>query len=309
MVRPTGESMKSTRRRVDDVVAPEIYTEEEDWVTGETARVLNTVLLDQLIIDPADSMDDLTAAELLLELLHQQFEAYGTGGGEWIEAKDMRVAVDACNEVVRRLGLAEFEIPFRDYSSFHTWWVENGAYGSWQGRRDLLQRIFEPAERMVRSTRIDERRRRVASGVTPTGRLDWPSFERMVIQIETRFRSARGVPDYKAVGLDCVTLLEALSRSLYDPAQHLRLGESEPPVDQSKNRLDRVVEDAAQGSGKAELRKLVKAAIEYAHHVKHQTTPSRQDAGMAADATILVAHLLRRLVGSEARTTSQSETT
>jgi hypothetical protein len=296
----------STNKQVDYIVG-EIYSEEQDWITGDTIRVLNTALLDELIVDPADSIDDLTAAEVLLELLHQQFEAYGTGGGEWIEAKDIRVAVDACNEVVRRLGLESFEIPFRDYSSFYSWWVDHGAYGSWQARRDLLHGIFEQAERTVRSNRIAERRRRVASGVTPTGRLDWPAFDRLVIQIETRFRSARGVPDYKAVGLDCVTLLDALSESLYDPAQHLRVGETEPPVDQSKNRLDRVVEDAAHGSGNAELRKLIKAAIEYAHHVKHQTTPSRQDAGMAADATILVAHLLRRLVGTEVRTTTSED--
>ena len=273
-------------------------------MTGESVRTLNIGLLDELIVGPVESPSDLSAAEGLLELLHEQFAACGTDSSQWIDQKDIRIAVDACNEVVQRLGLIDFEIPFRDYSAFRSWWLDNGAHGSWQARRDLLQNLFAPAERAVRTARINERRRRVATGVTPTGRLDWPALDRTVAQIEARFRSARGVPDYQAVGLDCVTLLNELSRSLYDPAQHLRPNESEPSIDQSKNRLDRVVDDAAPGPGKAELRRLVKSAIEYAHHVKHQTTPSRQDAGMAADATVLVAHLLRRLVGPDTRTPS-----
>jgi hypothetical protein len=39
--------------------------------------------------------------------------------------------------------------------------------------------------------------------------------------------------------------------------------------------------------------------IELAHRVKHGTTPTRRDAGIAGDAVILLANILRRIAQSE----------
>jgi hypothetical protein len=69
----------------------------------------------------------------------------------------------------------------------------------------------------------------------------------------------------------------------------------EPAVAQTKQRLSRVVEDRLADPGNAEMRKLARAAIEAAQAVKHNATPDRLSAGLAADAVILVANLLRRL--------------
>ena len=44
-----------------------------------------------------------------------------------------------------------------------------------------------------------------------------------------------------------------------------------------------------------EVRGLVNKAIELAHRVKHSETPTRRDAGVSADAVILLANILRRL--------------
>ena len=109
------------------------------------------------------------------------------------------------------------------------------------------------------------------------------------------FTSARTPQDYRNVGNDCVTVLEALSRQVYDPDKHLRDGEDEPPVGKTKQRIERFVEDAAPGSDAAVLRKLVRSSIEYAQEVKHRDTGSRKEAGIAADSVILLANLLRRL--------------
>jgi hypothetical protein len=79
-------------------------------------------------------------------------------------------------------------------------------------------------------------------------------------------------------------VVEALSRQVYDPARHLRQGEVEPPVGHTKQRLDRFVEDAAPGPDNATLRKVARSVIEFAQHVKHSTTPTRREAGIAADA-------------------------
>jgi hypothetical protein len=50
-----------------------------------------------------------------------------------------------------------------------------------------------------------------------------------------------------------------------------------------------------RGPDNAALRKLALAAIEYAQQVKHSTTPTRREAGIAADAVIQLVNLLRRL--------------
>lgn len=49
------------------------------------------------------------------------------------------------------------------------------------------------------------------------------------------------------------------------------------------------------GRESATARRLVRASIEMAQEVKHSDTPTRRDAGLAADAVILLANLLRRL--------------
>jgi hypothetical protein len=61
-----------------------------------------------------------------------------------------------------------------------------------------------------------------------------------------------------------------------------------------------VVEDVAPGSDNAALRKLARSAIEFAQHVKHSTTPTRREAGIA-DAVIQLANLLRRHAAARGR--------
>ena len=280
---------------------PGIVVEKIDS-TGRVNHFVNIELLDQLVIAASPLVDDLVVASPLLKLLHDQFREYGTSQNQWVSEDQIRIACDACIEVMTRLSLVEFSLPFRDYEGFYVYWSRRGASGSggWQARRDLLAEIFDGAHDAVRREQLRRRRASVATGVTPAENLGWPAIDRLVNQVNQRFISARGPDDYKAVGLDCVSLLDALSRTLYDPIHHLRDGEEEPPVDQSKKRLERVVEIATPGNSNEDLRKLIKAAIAYAHHVKHQTAPSRQGAGMAADATVLVAHLLRRLLGPDA---------
>ncbi len=84
---------------------------------------------------------------------------------------------------------------------------------------------------------------------------------------------------------------------MYDPKLHLREGEEEPPVGKTKIRIERYVELAAPGSSNDELRRLARSAIAFAfaQQVKHTSTSSRRDAGIAADTVILLANILRRL--------------
>jgi len=49
------------------------------------------------------------------------------------------------------------------------------------------------------------------------------------------------------------------------------------------------------GPDNAAIRKLANDTIEMAQHVKHSATPTRREAGVAADAVIQLANILRRL--------------
>lgn len=92
----------------------------------------------------------------------------------------------------------------------------------------------------------------------------------------------------------CVRLLETLSAAVWAPARHSRPNEV-LPVARTKGRFTRVVEVDAAGSANAEIRSLARASIEFANHVKHGGTPTWRKAGLAGDAVISLANVLRRL--------------
>jgi len=113
--------------------------------------------------------------------------------------------------------------------------------------------------------------------------------------LKRHFAQAKTPQDYRNIGNDCVIVLEALSREVYDPDRHLREGEEEPPVAKTKMRIDRFIEDVASGRDNAKLRRLAKAANDQAQAVKHRAAGDRKEAGIAADSVILLANILRRL--------------
>lgn len=207
----------------------------------------------------------------------------------------MRLALQSLHLVVRRLGIEWFKVPFRNFTSFHDWWVNNGGYGSWQARRDLLSGIFDPLHDVLADMELAALSSSLVDPISPHPRTGWPAIDTEISALRRHFNTARTPQDYRAVGLDCVAVTEALSRTVYDPAKHLRAGEEEPPVANTKQRIGRFIEDTAPGPDNAALRKLARASIEFAQHVKHSATPTRREAGIAADAVIQLANLLRRL--------------
>lgn len=90
-------------------------------------------------------------------------------------------------------------------------------------------------------------------------------------------------------------MIEALSREVYDHATHTPAGEGDPEVAKTKLRLDRYIGARLVGPKNAEVCKYARSAIELAQAVKHSRTPTRTEAGIASDAVIALANLLRRL--------------
>src|SRR5207244_2280854 len=126
-------------------------------------------------------------------------------------------------------------------------------------------------------------------------RTGWAAVDEELRELRLRFQSARSPQDYRDVGNRAVGVLEALSRTVYDPGRHLRQGETEPAHDKTKQRLERYVEDSLAGPSNDNIRGVARKVIELAHEVKHSTTPTRREAGIAADSVIMLANILRRV--------------
>ncbi len=265
-----------------------------------TAPKFNLALLRQVRTGPVSSAGDVEIAVALTRLVHDDLEAFGTGGGEELSETEMREALTTLRALLIRLGLPQFEIPFRDYRTFKTYWLRNEGYNSWQARRDILNEILGPIHDSLADRETHALSDGLAEAVSPRGRTGWTRIDTEIAELRRHFANASTPQDYRNVGNDCVIVLEALSREIYDAGKHLRGGEEEPPIGNTKARLGRIAEDGAPGAAGAALRKLVRASIEFAQEVKHRDAGTRRDAGLAADSVILVANLLRRLGADQA---------
>jgi hypothetical protein len=267
----------------------------EPWAT---ITEFDHELADRLRQRPLDNVDDLDAARALVELVHDDLRRFGTEGGEKLTDNDLGLALRTLRAVLKRLGIT-FEVPFRSFTTFKSYWIKNWMSNSWQARRGYLDDVFDPIYQQL--LRLEEQRfeSELPIAVSPRTRTGWPAVDNEVNELRRRFRSSTTPQDYRAIGVHCVGILEALSRTVYDPAKHLREGETAPPPDKTKQRIGRYVQDALAGPGNEELRGLLNKAIEFAHHVKHRSTPTRREAGIAADTVILLANMLRRLAEPE----------
>lgn len=276
--------------RYDDLF---VETKPQDpWADATFA--LNKDAVEALRNGPIPGDDDLESAVALVRLLREEFTGFGTDGSQSLSNALVALVVRASRSVSERLGVP-FALPWRDFNTFHSFWSANGGYGSWAARRAIVQTYLGPVEDELERMEDAQIQGTVASPVTDAALLGWPAVDEELRELKRRFRTASTPQDYRDVGNRAVAVLEALSRTLYEPGRHLRQGETEPAVDKTKIRLGRFVEDSLLGPENAALRGLVRQAIEFAQSVKHSNTPTRREAGVAADAVILVANLLRRV--------------
>lgn len=237
---------------------------------------------------------DVEVAAALVRLVHDELERYGTDGNTRTDEREIRAAIRTARTLAERLGL-ELKLPFSDFGTFRSHWLREDGYGSWQARRDILNVLFADLHDQLARLEDGEIGSALVAPATSHPGTGWPRVDTEVNELRRHFQAARTAQDYRNVGNDCVAVLERLSEQLYHPAVHLRDGEDEPPVANTKQRLGRFIDDTAAGSGNAEVRKVARAVIELAQAVKHRTATTRRDAGIAADSVIQLANILRRL--------------
>jgi hypothetical protein len=289
-----AQELASLAMRADDFMEDEV---DDDPFFGRSivGRRFRHEVVDALRRGPLANTPDVEAAVGLARLVHDELEAYGTDGNVSLADAQMREALLGLRATLDRMGIRGFDPPFRDFTTFRSHWIRKGARGSWQARRDLLNSLFEGLHDELTALESKAMTSSLADPISPRSGTGWSRVDEEIAELRRHFQAARSPQDYRNVGNDCVIVTEVLSGTVYRAERHLRAGEVEPKVDKTKQRLERFVEDALPGVGNAELRKLSRAAIEMAQAVKHQTTPTRRDAGIASDAVILLANLLRRI--------------
>jgi hypothetical protein len=124
---------------------------ESPWVSpplaGATAT-FNEALLVSLRREPLADTSDVSAALGLLDLVHEELEAYGTAGGQQLADPQIALAIHTLQSVIGRLGRS-LDLPFRNFTTFRSYWNRSGASGpgGWQARRDILEEFLEPIRR------------------------------------------------------------------------------------------------------------------------------------------------------------------
>ena len=252
--------------------------------------------LNRLVLAPEPDNSDIDVALALMDLARDDFQLSGTSGGEQISDVEMRVVVRALERTSARAG-QHFILPFRDHATWRSFWIRKGASGSggWQARRELLSDLFDEPYAALMAAQDQALESTLVAPISPRERTGWPAIDTELGELRRHFRGARTPQDYRGVGNDCVHVTEALSRQVYNHREHGPSGEPEPPVAKTKLRLDRYVEARLPGRPNAEMRKFARAAIELAQAVKHSGAPTRTEAGILADAVIVLANMLRRL--------------
>jgi hypothetical protein len=268
-------------------------TTDDTW--GGTSRTLDTTLLGSITQGTIAEYPDIEVAVALARLAHDEYQEFGTSGHQEASEAGSRSVLTALRAVTRRLGLA-FDPPFSDFARFRTYWISEGAAGSggWQARRVILDGVFEPLHTALALREAGSIASTLAEPISPHRVTGWPRVDEEIAELRRHFEIATSPQDYRNVGNDCVTVLEAISAVAYDHTIHHRAEEPEPPVSSTKERLDRYVEVSIPGAENAPIRKVARAVIELAQAVKHRPAGNRRDAGIAADAVIQLANLLRR---------------
>ncbi|MDX3077874.1 hypothetical protein [Streptomyces sp. MI02-7b] len=107
---------------------------------------LKVDVLEALRFGPTADISDLDAALALTQLLHEDFVAKGTGGGERMNDEEVTIAIKGHRALLQRLAVAPPDFPFKDFTGFHNYWRRNGMSGGggWQARREYVEDLLGP---------------------------------------------------------------------------------------------------------------------------------------------------------------------
>lgn len=237
------------------------------------------------------SMSDVEAAEALVDSVAGLMVSVATGGPaiKTVDS-DYKREHRALAAVLRRLGIS-YPNKFDDLWRWYGRWSD-GSLPQYRDRRVFISDLFAP----VRKALIEQAdaTRELAEGISegPTG---WAGIDQQSARLRRLWREANDPDAYNGVGLQCVKILTTLGHVVFDATRDLPAGEEEPGRDDAKKRIAYFLRRVAAGEKGENIRKIVNGAYAQANAAKHRHVATRADAGIAANATLLIVSTLRLL--------------
>jgi hypothetical protein len=247
------------------------------------------------------SYDEVDAVVALLRTIQDEFTRYGTDSSEAFSNDDSREALVTLRVCCNRLGIANLEIPFRDFGTFRTWWIDKGARGSWQARRSLLEDVFGKLAVSLDVLQMRRIERHIFQPLNSGGIVSWSQIKNEVDELRRHVSSSSSAADLRNIGNDCVSILEKLSEASYIHAIHGIGHEDEPPVAKTKIRLSSAVEHEYLAHSKKELKKLITATVDLAQAIKHDHRPSELETMVLAETVVFLIAMIDRILHSGQR--------
>lgn len=275
---------------------PEIVFHHPDGATS-----VDRDLLMQIRFGSLTNFDEVTVAIKMLRTVQDEFERFGTDGTQAFTNDDAREALLALQTCCRRLGFSNFVCPFRDFSSFRSWWISEGARGSWQARRDLLEGVFGEIAVALDHRFLEIQEIQLVRPLNSEELATWPEIKREMNELRRHVASATSTADLRNIGNDCVSILERLSEFTYLHQIHGLPDTDEPAVSKTKIRLSALVEHEYLVDSSSELKKLISSAVSLAQAIKHNHHPSEIETIVLAETLVFLIAVIDRILRQDQR--------
>lgn len=270
---------------------PEVVSHHPDGTTS-----VNRGLLRQIGSGSLTNFDEVSVAIKMLRTVQDEFERFGTDGTQAFTNDDSREALLALQACCKRLGFVNFVWPFRDFSSFRSWWISEGARGSWQARRDLLEGVFGEIAVALDHRFLEIQERQLVRPLNSEELATWPEIRIEMNELRRHVASATSTADLRNIGNDCVSILERLSEFIYFHEIHGLPDTDEPAVSKTKIRLTSLIEHEYLSESKSELKRVVSAVIDLAQAIKHTPDPSDIETLVLAETLVFLIAALDRIL-------------
>lgn len=240
-----------------------------------------------------DAEDDSSSPDALADLVDSQRSvliSVATGGPR-IDDADREYKKR--HRVLKR-GLDHYGIvpPFK-WSSLWDWYgYYSGKLGSYAERRAYINELADPV--------LEQLEKRQTRGViadwgeTPES---WGTLNQRLDELKQRVSAATSTDDHQDVGRRAREIIIA-AVNLAFRSEMIPPGDDIPKGADAKNRLEHVMNNLVPGTAHAELRKLLRDALDLAHKVTHSDGITRVDAFAAAQATVLVSRTLAEMTSN-----------
>ena len=269
--------------------------------TSHSQRILRIDLVRRLRLEPLADVLDINAAVELVEVVEDSLENISRDQEPILGESEFPEAVKALKAVLTRLGI-DFTLPYRSYRSYR-YYCHGQDLTSVMGRGVDLEQTFAPVKSALERIEDNMLRQPLVSPVFVDDENDkWRKVRREYSELKRAYARAITEEEMRALGTNCIGVLEAVADAVYVPALHdVYKDVTKPPEpdslskDRPHKRLQRYLRHELQGSENEDVRKTVGAVIALANRVKHGDFTSAVEAGIATDATLLVAACIKRL--------------